>query len=77
MDLSHSAPRIDIRHGQPLRVENGRGQRFVVLAGHVWVTQDRDPRDPIFGAGEVFVLDRRGLAILSALEGAAAVARLS
>lgn len=77
MDLSNVSARIELQRAQPLRVEKGRGQRFVVLAGHVWVTQDRDARDRVLGAGEDFVLDRPGLALLTAIDGDAAVARLS
>jgi len=77
MDLSLFSPRLDIPHGQPLRVDNGRGQRFAVLAGHVWVTQHRDRRDRVLGMGEEFEIDRQGLTILCALGGDAAVARLA
>lgn len=77
MDLSTVAPRIDIQPERPLRVKDGRGQRFAVLAGHVWVTQHRDPRDRVYASGEDFMLDRPGLAVFCALGGAAAIARLS
>jgi hypothetical protein len=76
MDLSTVSPRIDIPRGHPLRVENANGQRFVVVAGTIWVTQDRDPRDRVIGAGEDFAIDRPGLTVFQALDGSASVARL-
>lgn len=78
MDLSHITPTLAIEPGQPLRVEDGLGQRYVVVTGDIWVTQDRDPRDRVFAPGEDFLIDRAGLAVFSALEGkAATVARLA
>ena len=75
MDLSQIAGSIPLRSNQPLRVENGYGRRISVLEGHVWVTQDGDPRDIVLGAGEDFVFDRRATAVLSALDGDARFVR--
>jgi len=73
MDLSQIAASITVHRGQPLRVEDGAGRRITVLQGHLWITQDRDPRDVVISAGQDFVLDRPGLAVLSALDGDARV----
>jgi len=75
MDLSQIAGSIALRSGQPLRLENGYGRRISILEGHVWVTQDGDPRDVVLGAGEDFVFDRRAPALLSALGGDAHIVR--
>jgi hypothetical protein len=75
MDLSQIAGSIPLRSGQPLRIENGYGRRISVLEGHVWVTQDGDPRDVVLSAGEDFVFDRRAMAVLSALNGDARIVR--
>lgn len=74
MDLSSIAGSIAIRHGQPLRLDNAQGRRISVLEGHVWITQDSDPRDVVLGAGDEYGFDRPK-AIVSALDGDARIVR--
>ena len=38
-----------------------------VLDGVVWITQSNDPRDIVIEAGQAFVLDRPGLALVNSL----------
>ena len=75
MDLSQLAPALDLQPGQSLRVQDGLGRRIVVLQGHVWITQDHDPRDVVLGMGEDFVIDRPGLAVVTPLDGPAKVSQ--
>lgn len=75
MDLSQLAGSLHLRHSQPLRLENGYGRRISVLEGHVWVTQDGDPRDIVLGPGEDFRFDRPVSAVVSALDGDATIVR--
>jgi hypothetical protein len=44
-----------------------KGQRIECVEGHVWVTQDRDLRDIVLGAGEGFTFDRSGPVLVYAL----------
>ena len=62
-----------LRAGQTLpkgglfRIHNGQGRRVECLAGCLWLTQERDPRDIVLEAGEGFTVDRAGDTFLSAL----------
>ena len=73
MDLSQIAGSIPLRSSQPLRIENGFGRRIAVLEGHVWVTQDGDPRDVVLSAGDDFLFDRHVPALVTSLNGDARI----
>ena len=73
MDLSQIAGSIPVPHSQPVRIENALGRRIAVLEGHVWVTQDGDPRDIVLFTGDGFRFDRSAPAIVSALGGDARI----
>lgn len=75
MDLSQIAGSIALHSGQPLRIDNGYGRRIAVLEGHVWVTQDGDPRDIVLSAGDDFRFDRHATALVSSLDGDARIVR--
>ena len=53
-----------------MRVTNGRGLLIFVRLGTVWITQHDDPLDKVLGPGQWFRLDREGLAVIGALQGA-------
>lgn len=53
-----------------LQLVDHTGQRVSCLMGQVWVTQQDDRRDVILQAGECFVLDRPGLALVFAFQDA-------
>lgn len=56
--------------GRIRRVHHPLGQRIECVSGTLWVTQDGDPRDIVLAAGESFAFDRRGDALVSALDDA-------
>lgn len=53
----------ELERNQILRIRDGKGATLRVVAGALWVTQDRDARDLVLQPGEDFVLDRNGLAV--------------
>jgi hypothetical protein len=57
---------ISLRARGVHRIDNGRGLSVTALKGTVWITQDRDVRDIILSAGQSFVLDRNGVALVFA-----------
>jgi hypothetical protein len=75
MDLSNFVSGIDLQPGQCFRLQDAVGKRIAVLMGNVWITQDGDPRDVVAAAGEDFVIDRPGAAIITPLDGPARIAQ--
>ena len=55
-----------LRAREVIDIRNGQGLAVRCLAGSLWITQDGDSDDVVVKAGECFVLDRRGLALVSA-----------
>src|SRR5262245_25116397 len=54
-------------------IEAGRGLQITAISGKVWLTQAKDRRDLILTRGQSFILDRKGRAVVYALEDAAIV----
>jgi hypothetical protein len=49
-----------------LDIRDGLGAQVRCLRGVLWITQSSDTDDIVIGAGQSFVLDRPGLALVSA-----------
>jgi Protein of unknown function (DUF2917) len=62
-----------LRPREVLDIRDGRGLTVRCLAGSLWITQYGDTDDVVLEAGECFVLDRPGLALVSAPIGPATV----
>lgn len=62
-----------LRAREVLDVRDGQGLAVRCLAGALWITQDGDTDDIVLKAGQCFVLDRPGLALVSAPVGSATV----
>lgn len=52
------------------RIESCKGVKVTCVTGATWITQERDNRDIILGAGQSAVLDRHGLAVVFAFKDA-------
>ncbi len=65
---------VRLNAGELLEIDNGEGFTVECLEGAVWITQSNDPRDIVLEAGQSFVLDKPGLAVVCAAAGPATVA---
>jgi DUF2917 family protein len=54
-------------------IEGGKGLQITAVAGTVWLTQAKDPRDLILTRGQSCILDRKGRAVAYGLKDAAIV----
>lgn len=66
MNIGLSQAAVNLGRRQSLELEDAIGGTIVCLQGGVWITQHHDSRDIVLGAGERFVFDRPGLAIVQA-----------
>jgi hypothetical protein len=57
---------IQLRAREVLKLRDGEGLAVRCLGGALWITQDGDTDDIVLKAGQCFVLDRPGVALVSA-----------
>ena len=65
---------VHLERRELLDINNGQGLAIVCLDGTVWITQSDDARDIVISAGQAFVLDKQGLALVAAPLGHATIA---
>jgi len=65
---------VRLNTGELLDIDDGEGFTVECLEGALWITQSNDPRDIVLKAGQSFVLDKPGLALVCAAAGPAMVA---
>jgi hypothetical protein len=58
---------VYLKARESLRIADGAGFEVKCLRGDLWITQHGDLEDRMIGRGESFVLDRPGLALVTAL----------
>jgi|HubBroStandDraft_6_1064221.scaffolds.fasta_scaffold3724087_1 hypothetical protein len=66
--------KLELRAREVVNIEDGEGLTVACLDGILWITQASDAKDVVLHDGESFVLDRPGLALVSAPVGPARVA---
>jgi hypothetical protein len=59
-----------VPRGSLVLIEHGRGMQIELWDGELWITQERDNRDYLIGAGTAFRLEREGIVLAHALRGA-------
>jgi hypothetical protein len=61
--------------GQQFRLHDAAGWTIACRSGSVWITQEADTRDVFLYAGDSFILDRAGLALILARQDSALAIR--
>ncbi len=54
---------LNLTNGDLLELADARGTTLRVTRGALWVTQERDRRDVVLGAGDVWTVERHGLTV--------------
>ena len=68
MNIELNQDGICMKPKQVVKVRGGIGHSIVCHSGTVWVTQDGDLRDVVLHAGQSFMLNRKGPALVQAFE---------
>ena len=64
---------LNLDDGDLLELPDARGTTLRVTRGTLWLTQDRDRRDIVLGAGDTWTVERHGLTVAEARGDAAVV----
>jgi hypothetical protein len=73
MRHEHPNREVEIKARQLFDIRDGEGLAVTCTNGVIWITQSEDNRDIIVQAGQSFILDRPGLALVAAPVGPATV----
>ena len=65
---------VQLKHHGLYDINDGQGLTVTCIDGTVWITQANDPRDIVINAGQSFLLDKQGLALVAAPAGQATIA---
>jgi len=57
----------DLASGELVELDGARGTTLRVTRGTLWLTQERDIRDVMLSAGDVYTIERGGRTIVEAL----------
>ncbi len=57
---------LDLGEGDLVELNDARGTTLRVTKGTLWITQERDRRDIVLRAGDVWTVERQGLTIIEA-----------
>ena len=74
MQLELKEGAVRLAQNQTLKLLDGAGSTVCAVEGSVWITEENQQRDIVLQPGHCYRLKHRGLAIINALGGNAAVA---
>lgn len=75
MRMTLNEVKLGLERRQNMSLVQAVGTRITCVSGCLWVTQYRDTRDVVLAAGESFVLDRSGVAVIQAIRPSTLVIR--
>ena len=73
MRIELNSGALRLAPNQTLRVVDGAGSTLCAVEGSVWITEEDQPRDIVLEHGACYRLRQKGLVLVNALGGAAAV----
>jgi DUF2917 family protein len=73
MQIELKGGAVQLGPNQTLKLRDSAGSTVCAVEGSVWITEENQPRDIVLSAGACYRLRNRGLAIINALGGEAAV----
>jgi hypothetical protein len=73
MQVEFQAGAVKLAANQTLKVRDAVGTTVCAVEGSVWITEENQPKDIVLERGACYRLKERGLAIVNALGGNAAV----
>ena len=73
MKIELEAGAVRLAPNQTLKLVDGTGSTVCAVEGSVWITEENQARDIVLEGGACYRLREKGLAIINALGGTAAV----
>lgn len=73
MQVEFERGAVNLTPNQTLRVRDAAGTTVCAVEGAVWITEENEPNDIVLKPGACHRLRNRGLAVVNALGGRAAV----
>ena len=73
MQIELKSGAVRLGPNQTLKVLDGAGSTVCAVEGSVWITEEDQPKDIVLERGACYRLRQKGLALVNALGGEAAV----
>jgi hypothetical protein len=73
MKIELNSGAVRLGPNQTMKVVDGAGRTVCAVEGSVWITEEDQPRDIVLERGACYRLRQKGLTLVNALGGAAAV----